>query len=107
MSELDLLKRLKPHPNVIRLLGCITKDVIRRRGKREFSKLACFVKSTKSIARKLERELFYKFFINFCKLIGELDFIFLDSHIRSLARVWTMSWCLLQTVFLHPECIIN
>jgi len=36
MSELDLLKRLKPHPNVIRLLGCVTKDVIRRRGKREF-----------------------------------------------------------------------
>ena len=49
MSELDLLKRLKPHPNVIRLLGCITKDVIRRRGKREFSKFACFVKSMKSM----------------------------------------------------------
>ena len=80
MSELDLLKRLKPHPNVIRLLGCVTKDVIRRRGKREFSKFVCCVKSTKSITRKLERELFYKFFINFCKLIGELDFFFGPSY---------------------------
>ena len=39
MSELDLLKKLKPHPNVIRLLGCVTKDVVRCREKMEFSKL--------------------------------------------------------------------
>lgn len=38
LSELDLLKKLKPHPNVIRLLGCVTKDVVRCREKMEFSK---------------------------------------------------------------------
>ena len=43
MSELDLLKKLKPHPNVIRLLGCVTKDVVRCRGKREFSKSVCLL----------------------------------------------------------------
>ena len=37
-SELDLLKKLKPHPNVIQLLGCFTKDVIRCKGRQEFSK---------------------------------------------------------------------
>lgn len=36
LSELDMLKRLKPHPNVIQLLGCLTKDVVRREGRREF-----------------------------------------------------------------------
>ncbi|XP_078355950.1 proto-oncogene tyrosine-protein kinase receptor Ret-like isoform X1 [Oculina patagonica] len=36
LSELDLLKKLKPHPNVIQLLGCLTKDVIRCKGGREF-----------------------------------------------------------------------
>ncbi|CAH3028068.1 unnamed protein product [Porites evermanni] len=36
LSELDLLKKLKPHPNVIRLLGCVTKDVVRCRGKGVF-----------------------------------------------------------------------
>ena len=44
LSELDLLKKLKPHPNVIQLLGCFTKDVIRYRGGREFSKFSFFVK---------------------------------------------------------------
>ena len=44
LSELELLKKLKPHPNVIRLLGCVTKDVIRCQGKREFSK---FIPPTK------------------------------------------------------------
>ena len=43
MSELELLKKLKPHPNVIRLLGCVTKDVVRCRGKREFSKSVCLL----------------------------------------------------------------
>ena len=38
LSELDLLKKLKPHPNVIRLLGCVTKDVVQCREKMEFSK---------------------------------------------------------------------
>ena len=38
LSELDLLKKLKPHPNVIRLLGCVTKDVVRRKGKGVFRK---------------------------------------------------------------------
>jgi len=38
LSELDLLKKLKPHPNVIQLLGCFTKDVIRCKGRHEFSK---------------------------------------------------------------------
>ena len=37
LSELDLLKKLKPHPNVIQLLGCLTKDVLRCKGGREFS----------------------------------------------------------------------
>jgi len=37
LSELDLLKKLKPHPNVIQLLGCFTKDVIRYKGRKEFS----------------------------------------------------------------------
>jgi len=37
LSELDLLKKLKPHPNVIQLLGCFTKDVIRCKGRKEFS----------------------------------------------------------------------
>ncbi|CAH3045752.1 unnamed protein product, partial [Pocillopora meandrina] len=36
LSELDLLKKLKPHPNVIQLLGCLTKDVVRCKGGREF-----------------------------------------------------------------------
>ncbi|XP_078371020.1 uncharacterized protein LOC144654684 isoform X2 [Oculina patagonica] len=36
LSELNLLKKLKPHPNVIQLLGCLTKDVIRCKGGREF-----------------------------------------------------------------------
>nr|XP_058955524.1 uncharacterized protein LOC131782811 isoform X1 [Pocillopora verrucosa] len=36
LSELDLLKKLKPHPNVIQLLGCLTKDVIRCEGRRTF-----------------------------------------------------------------------
>ncbi|XP_078371013.1 uncharacterized protein LOC144654681 isoform X2 [Oculina patagonica] len=36
LSELDLLKKLKPHPNVIQLLGCLTKEVIRYKGGREF-----------------------------------------------------------------------
>jgi len=36
LSELNLLKKLKPHPNVIHLLGCLTKDVIRCKGRREF-----------------------------------------------------------------------
>ncbi|XP_068720122.1 uncharacterized protein [Montipora capricornis] len=36
MSELDLLKRLKPHPNVIQLLGCVTKDVVRHKGQKDF-----------------------------------------------------------------------
>ena len=38
LSELDLLKKLKPHPNVIQLKGCLTKDVIRCKGRRDFSK---------------------------------------------------------------------
>ena len=38
LSELDLLKKLKPHPNVIQLKGCLTKDVIRCKGKRDLSK---------------------------------------------------------------------
>jgi len=38
LSELDLLKKLKPHPNVIQLKGCLTKDVIRCKGQRDFSK---------------------------------------------------------------------
>lgn len=38
LSELELLKKLKPHPNVIQLKGCLTKDVIRCEGKRDFSK---------------------------------------------------------------------
>ena len=38
LSELDLLKKLKPHPNVIRLLGCVTKDVVRCKGKGVFRK---------------------------------------------------------------------
>jgi len=38
LSELDLLKKLKPHPNVIQLKGCLTKDVIRCNGKRDLSK---------------------------------------------------------------------
>ena len=41
MSELDLLKRLKPHPNVIQFLGCVTKDVVRHKGQKDFSKFAC------------------------------------------------------------------
>ncbi|XP_022804496.1 uncharacterized protein LOC111341760 isoform X2 [Stylophora pistillata] len=36
LSELDLLKKLKPHPNVIQLLGCLTKDGIRFEGGRTF-----------------------------------------------------------------------
>ena len=27
MSELELMKKLKPHPHVIKLLGCITGEV--------------------------------------------------------------------------------
>ena len=42
LSELDLLKKLKPHPNVIQLLGCLTKDVLRCKGGREFSELDYF-----------------------------------------------------------------
>ena len=42
LSELDLLKKLKPHPNVIQLLGCLTKDVVRCKGGREFSELDYF-----------------------------------------------------------------
>ena len=38
LSELDLLKKLKPHPNVIQLKGCLTKDVARCEGKRDLSK---------------------------------------------------------------------
>ena len=38
LSELDLLKKLKPHPNVIQLKGCLTKDAIRCKGKRDLSK---------------------------------------------------------------------
>lgn len=38
LSELELLKNLKPHPNVIRLLGCVTKDVVRCKEKEEFRK---------------------------------------------------------------------
>ena len=38
LSELNLLKKLKPHPNVIQLKGCLTKDVIRCKEKRDFSK---------------------------------------------------------------------
>ncbi|KAJ7372084.1 hypothetical protein OS493_020508 [Desmophyllum pertusum] len=36
LSELDLLKKLKPHPNVIQLLGCLTKDVVRCKGRPDF-----------------------------------------------------------------------
>ncbi|KAJ7372068.1 hypothetical protein OS493_020492 [Desmophyllum pertusum] len=36
LSELDLLKKLKPHPNVIKLLGCLTKDVVRCKGRPDF-----------------------------------------------------------------------
>ena len=41
--ELKLLKRLQaePHPNVIRLLGCLTKDIFRCKG-REFSMFVLF-----------------------------------------------------------------
>ena len=42
LSELDLLKKLRPHPNVIQLLGCLTKDVLRCKGRREFSELDYF-----------------------------------------------------------------
>ena len=38
LSELDLLKKLKPHPNVIQLKGCLTKGVVRSKGKRDLSK---------------------------------------------------------------------
>ena len=43
LSELDLLKKLKPHPNVIQLLGCFTKDVIRCKGRKEFSEFVTVV----------------------------------------------------------------
>ena len=48
LSELDLLKKLKPHPNVIQLKGCLTKDVIRCKGKRDLSKWQNLCKQTKN-----------------------------------------------------------
>ena len=33
LSELELMKKLKPHPHVIKLVGCVTKS-----GKRFFSR---------------------------------------------------------------------
>ena len=39
LTELDLLKKLKPHPNVIQLLGCVTKNEVRCKGRRDLSKL--------------------------------------------------------------------
>ncbi|XP_073230629.1 uncharacterized protein [Porites lutea] len=34
-TELELLKKLKPHPNVIQLLGCVTKNEVRCKGRRD------------------------------------------------------------------------
>lgn len=41
LIELEMLKKLKPHPNVIRFKGCVTKSNIRC-GKHIFSKFAIF-----------------------------------------------------------------
>ncbi|KAL9971573.1 hypothetical protein ACROYT_G017750 [Oculina patagonica] len=96
LSELDVLKKLKPHPNVIQLLGCLTKDVIRCKGGREFrpplvilefvphGDLLGYLKKSKGetddyyslksaeVSRKIPKHQLYKFA---CDIARGMDFI--------------------------------